>query len=56
MKPLKQREGDQGEDSKTAEVDGTLGDADIIAKTKAEMTSNIVFALSVWSPREYDAQ
>lgn len=56
MKPVKQRERDQGEDSKTAEVDGTLEDANIIAKTTAETKSNIVFTPSLLSPSEYDAQ
>lgn len=56
MKPMKQRERNQGEDSKTAEVDRTLEDANIIAKTTAETKSNVVFALSLLSPSEYDAQ
>lgn len=50
------KERGQGEDSKTAEVDGTLENANIIAKTKAETKSNIVFALSLLSPSECDAQ
>lgn len=51
MKPVQQRERDQGEDSKTAEVDETLGNANIIAKGRDK--SNIVFALSLLSPGEY---